>query len=123
MLEKKNLWHDDKPQEHVLIRWSDGTDSPTWEPLDLITSRLPNVLLEDKDVAIEGGVVTVPQPIVAPQREGQPVTSKTPVEVAVEAPRKMATEDRGKKKQDYISSTKAKRNVRPSSKLDSYVPK
>ena len=63
------LLHDDRPQEHVLIRWSDGSESPTWEPLELVRNQFPNVLLEDKEVAIEAGVDMIPQQQPGPDQQ------------------------------------------------------
>ncbi|XP_042032226.1 uncharacterized protein LOC121778901 [Salvia splendens] len=53
VLDRRMLWHDDRPLEHVLVRWSDGTESPTWEPLELVQRKFPNVLLEDKETFME----------------------------------------------------------------------
>ena len=62
VLDRRMLWHDREPKEHVLVRWSDDTDSPSWEPLEVVCRWFPNVLLEDKEVAVEGGVDTVQPP-------------------------------------------------------------
>lgn len=41
VLDRRVLWHEREPCEHVLVRWFDGTDSPTWEPLKVISKTLP----------------------------------------------------------------------------------
>lgn len=41
------------------MRWSDDSDSPTWEPLDVVKKNFPNVHLEYKDVAMERGIDTI----------------------------------------------------------------
>ena len=110
VLEKRLLWQEGRPREHVLVRWSDGTDSPTWEPLDVVQRRFPNVLLEDKDVAMERGVDTIPP------RE--------------EPPRPVATEVRGKIDEAWsavvvqeasIAKPKPKRVAKPPNKFGDFV--
>ncbi|XP_042031572.1 uncharacterized protein LOC121778308 [Salvia splendens] len=60
------LWHDGKPTEHVLVRWSDGTDSPSWEPIEVIKRCFPTLPLEVKEAANPGGVDKIIS------REGEP---------------------------------------------------
>ena len=101
VLERRMLWQEGRPREHVLVCWSDGSDSPTWEPLDVINRRFPNVLLEEKDVAIEGGVDTVPQ--------SQSARTAEPKEAEIT--------------EQSIAKSKPKRNVKPPNKLGDFVPK
>ena len=103
VLDKQMLWHEGQPREHVLVRWSDGTESPTWEPLEVIKQRFSNVLLEDKDVAFEGGVDTVLQP-----EQPQPAVD------GGSAPSRRSEEP-------SIAKSKPKRNVRPPERLGDYV--
>ena len=83
------------------MRWSDGSESPTWEPLESINHRFPNVLLEDKEVAMEGGVDTI-QPHDAEQ---QPAVDESAVESQGEG-RDLTVVP------PSIATTKGKRNVR-----------
>ncbi|XP_047945555.1 receptor kinase-like protein Xa21 [Salvia hispanica] len=85
VLDRRMLWHDRESKEHVLVRWSDGTDSPLWEPLEVVRRRFPNVFLEDKEVAMEGGVDTVQPPqeqaeaAEPPQEQVQPEELSGPI--------------------------------------------
>ncbi|XP_042065712.1 uncharacterized protein LOC121809252 [Salvia splendens] len=58
ILDSKILWHKGAAVEHVLVRWLDGSDSPSWEPLADLMKRFPTLFLEDKEVSKDGGVVT-----------------------------------------------------------------
>ncbi|XP_042032533.1 uncharacterized protein LOC121779292 [Salvia splendens] len=58
ILDSKTLWHKGDAVEHVLVRWSDGTESPSWEPFEELVKRYPTLSLEDKEVSKAGGVVT-----------------------------------------------------------------
>ena len=58
ILDSQVMWHEGAAVEHVLVRWSDGSDSPSWEPLEVLRRRFPTLHLEDKAVAKERGVVT-----------------------------------------------------------------
>ncbi|XP_042065700.1 uncharacterized protein LOC121809231 [Salvia splendens] len=58
ILDSRILWHRGAAVDHVLVRWSDGSDSPSWEPLEEMKKRYPTISLEDKEVSKEGGVVT-----------------------------------------------------------------
>ena len=106
ILDRRTLWHGDQPREHVLVRWSDGTDSPTWKPLEVIKCRFPNVFLEDKDVAIREGVDTVPQPRPQTQVEQQGNKGKSPME-----------EHAALKRQSSRATSKPKRNAKPPNKF------
>ncbi|VFQ98572.1 unnamed protein product [Cuscuta campestris] len=50
---------DGHPQEQWLVRWSDGSDDDaTWEPVDDLLGKYPDLRLEDKAEANPGGVDT-----------------------------------------------------------------
>ena len=112
VLDRRTLWHDREPKEHVLVRWSDGSDSPSWEPLEVVRRRFPNVLLEDKEVAMEGGVDTLPLP------QDQPVA----VDQQPEAGRTEEVEVRPDP-QPSIAKSKAKRQLRQPVRFGDYTPK
>ena len=78
----------------------------------MIRRQFPNVLLEGKEVAIEGGVDTVPQqqvPNVDKDREAPPESRNNDHE--------------DMRNQTSIAATKLKRNVRPPEKLGDFVAK
>ncbi|XP_047964851.1 probable serine/threonine-protein kinase PIX13 [Salvia hispanica] len=52
------MWCNGEAVEHVLVRWSDGSESPSWEPRSEVQKRFPDIPLEGKEVSKEGGVVT-----------------------------------------------------------------
>lgn len=113
VLEKRMLWNGDQPREHALVRWSDGTESPTWEPLDVIQAKFPNILLEDKDVAMERGVDTVPT---EPQAQQEPLGERL----------RKSGEDRPVKDvqaESSIARTKPSRTVKPPSRFGNFVAK
>ncbi|XP_042016106.1 uncharacterized protein LOC121764096 [Salvia splendens] len=57
-VESQVMWHNGKAVEHVLVRWSDGSESPSLEPLEEIRKRFPNLHLEVKDDVKMVGVDT-----------------------------------------------------------------
>lgn len=57
IVDSQEMWLDGKPTKHVLVRWSDGTNSPSWEPFDVIRRRFPSLPLEDKDAAYRGELI------------------------------------------------------------------
>ncbi|XP_042010529.1 uncharacterized protein LOC121759095 [Salvia splendens] len=120
VLDRRVLWHAGEPRDHVLVRWSDSTESPTWEPLQLIQRQFPNVLLEDKDFVIGGGVDTVPiQPATSAPIQSLPPTGVTegPEQEAEEVPEVRQLEE------PSIAKSKPRRNVRPPDKFGDYVTK
>lgn len=58
ILDSQILWHNGAAVEHVLVRWSDGSESPSWEPLEEMQKRFPVLSLEDKEISKEGRVIT-----------------------------------------------------------------
>lgn len=44
ILESRTMWHDGKAVDHVLIRWTDGSN-PSWEPLHRIRKHFPDLHL------------------------------------------------------------------------------
>ena len=49
VLETKVMWREGKPTKHVLIRWSDGLGTTTWEPADSLMEKFPDLFLGDKE--------------------------------------------------------------------------
>lgn len=117
VLERRMLWQGDQPREHVLVRWSDGTDSPTWEPLDIVKRNFPNVLLEDKDVAIERGVDTIPSEV-HPQQE----TTGEQGKISGKGIRSAGAQEAAKDEAS-IAKMKPKRNGKPPKMFGDYVAK
>ncbi|XP_042010008.1 uncharacterized protein LOC121758688 [Salvia splendens] len=113
VLERRLLWNGDQPREHALVRWLDGTESPTWEPLDVLHQKFPNILLEDKDVAMERGVDTIPT---EPQARQEPIVEQ----------RRKSDEDKGTKgvrEEASIAKSKPTRNAKPPSRFGNFVAK
>ncbi|XP_042008932.1 uncharacterized protein LOC121757454 [Salvia splendens] len=128
VLDRKVLWQGERPVEHVLVRWSDGTDSPTWEPTEMVQRRYPNVLLEDKEVAMGEGVDTILQ-----QPDQEPIVDVTEeleevgeVQETVEEQRRRTDEDtraKGVREEASIAKTKPTRNARPPNRFGDFVAK
>ena len=78
----------------------------------MIRRRCPNVLLEDKEVAIEGGVDTDPHRARAVSKESS-VQPEQGHEEGRAQPEMLPS----------IATTKGKRNVCPPARLGEYVPK
>ena len=116
VLDKTVLWRGDQPREHVLVRWSDGSASPTWEPVDVVKRNFPNVLLEDKDVAMERGVDTLPSTAQQQQEaETEQRSTGSGQGELVEAPTAG--------NEASIAKTEPKRNVKPPNKFGDFVAK
>ncbi|XP_042035243.1 uncharacterized protein LOC121781586 [Salvia splendens] len=116
------LWHDGRPMEHVLVRWSDGTDSPTWEPTELVQKRFPNVLLEDKEVALGEGVDTIPQCTNDEANVDASEEHGTTPQCTNDASEELGTGDVAREEQS-IARSKPTRNRRPPERLVDFVPK
>ena len=56
ILNEKVIWREGKPEKQVLVRWSDEEDAPTWEPLDVIAGRFPDIHLVNS-----GRLIRIPQ--------------------------------------------------------------
>lgn len=54
ILDSQVLWHNGAAVEHMLVRWSDGSESPSWEPFADLRKRFPTLSLEDKEISKEG---------------------------------------------------------------------
>ncbi|XP_042008927.1 uncharacterized protein LOC121757445 [Salvia splendens] len=139
VLDRKVLWYDGRPVEHVLVRWSDGTDSPTWEPSEVVRERFPNVLLEDKEFAMGEGVDTDPphpnhdpaaEPAEPRQSEQEPaagaVAHGTEELEEVRVVQETVGKDRrakGVRGEASIAKTKPARNARPPKRFGDFVAK
>ncbi|XP_041999973.1 uncharacterized protein LOC121749468 [Salvia splendens] len=111
-VDRRVLWHADRPVDHVLVRWSDGLDSPTWELMELVQRRFPNVLLEDKEVAMgEGADTVLERPDIMPEEDES--TELDSVGRAQEE----------QQQPQSIAATKPARNRRPPERRGDFVSK
>lgn len=109
IVDSQVLWHEGKPVEHVLVRWTDGTESPSWEPAEIIRRRFPNLPLEVKEVVNEGGVDKsrdITQTRTREEEEEQPAEEELMVPHRTEefaAARKLRPRDRIKPPQKFAN--------------------
>ena len=60
--DRRTVWRNGETVEELLLEsGDDGGDQPSWEPREVVHSRFPDLLLEDKEASKERGVVTVQQ--------------------------------------------------------------
>lgn len=117
------MWHNNKAVEHVLVRWSDGSDSHSWEPLDVIRRRFPNLHLEDKDALNQGGVdkgTPNSSPNISDERSHEEEAEVTATAQDVAPPQ----QPKEKKKNNEASRTLRPRDrIKPPQKFANYVAK
>lgn len=68
LLEERVSWREGKPEKQGLVSWEDDDSTPSWEPMEEICRRFPDIHLVGKAIPIGGGVDTGP-PITPPVHE------------------------------------------------------
>ena len=117
ILEERVSWRDGKSERQVLVRWEDDEATPTWEPVDEMSRRFPDIRLEGKSI-LNGGGVDTSSPITPPvQQEKTLEEHETEPEVAGETP--PARSDRKKGEAATTRTLRPRDKLKPPSKFQS----
>lgn len=111
----RTVWRDGVAVEEAQIQWDDDAgDNPTWEPLVVVRRRFPDLILEDKDALIRGGVDTEQTSIA---EDGEQPEEQVP-ELNYE------TVDQGRPSpREGRDVRKTSRRAKPPARFGDYVPK
>ena len=112
ILDSQVLWHNGAAVEHMLVRWSDGSESPSWELFADLRKRFPTLSLEDKEISKEGGVVR-DGPAKPTNDTNITDTTETPASTEEEEERSAATDEEEMPEAEVPEEETTTRKLRP----------
>ncbi|XP_047979333.1 uncharacterized protein LOC125221252 [Salvia hispanica] len=84
-VDERVSWREGKPEKQVLVRWEDDETLPTWEPLEAMGQKFPDIHLEVK-ASLNGGGVDTSSPVTsAMEKESMSEQDETEADVVPEA--------------------------------------